>query len=50
MKEPTARAGSWKWVKPGGRQRVRSVLTANGQQGSTDEGDQRDNYTEAVSE
>jgi len=32
---------------PGGRQRVRSVLTAEGQQGSTDEGDQGDDCTEA---
>jgi len=32
---------------PGGRQRVRSVLTAEGQQGSTDERDQGDDYTEA---
>jgi len=30
------------WCQP-----VRSVLTANGQQGSTDEGDQRDDCTEA---
>ena len=45
--EPTTRAGGLRWVKPSGRQRVRSVLTANGQQGSTDEGDQRDNGTEA---
>ena len=40
MKEPTTRAGSWESVKPGGRQRGSSVLTAEGQQGSTDEGDQ----------
>jgi len=34
-------------VKPGGRQRVSSVLIAEGQQGSTDEGDKRDDPTEA---
>ena len=34
-------------VKLGGRQRVRSVLTAEGQQGSTDEGDQGNDCTEA---
>jgi len=34
-------------VKPDGRQRVSSVLTAEGQQGSTDEGDQGDDCTEA---
>ena len=34
-------------MKPDGRQRVSSVLTAEGQQGSTDEGDKRDDPTEA---
>ena len=34
-------------MKPGGHQRVSSVLTAEGQQGSTDERDQRDDCTEA---
>ena len=47
MKRPVARAGGWKSVKPGGHQRVSSVLTAEGQQGSTDEGDKRDDCTEA---
>jgi len=34
-------------VKPGGCQRVRSVLTADGQQGGTDEGDEGDDRAEA---
>ena len=31
---------------PNGRQRVRAVLTTDGQQGSTDEGDESDDCTE----
>ncbi|ERH06657.1 MAG: hypothetical protein J07HN4v3_02280 [Halonotius sp. J07HN4] len=39
-------AGRWKSVNPSGRQRVRSVLTTEGQQGGTDEDEQGDDCTE----